>query len=186
MRFEREILLKTGERCLLRSAGAADAAEVLDSFIKVHGETDCLLSYPDENTHTVEGEEKFLAAAEESDRNAFIIAVIDGKVVGDAGIDPVGNREKNRHRADFGISVLKEHWGKGIGRALTEACIECARRAGYSQLELEVVSGNFPAISLYRSFGFTEYGRNPRGFRSRYSGWQELVLMRLELDRTSL
>ena len=119
MRFEREILLKTGERCLLRSAGAADAAEVLDSFIKVHGETDYLLSYPDENTHTVEGEEKFLAAAEESDRNAFIIAVIDGKVVGDAGIDPVGNREKNRHRADFGISVLKEHWGKGIG---TEAC----------------------------------------------------------------
>ena len=82
--------------------------------------------------------------------------------------------------------MLKEHWGKGIGRALTEACIECARRAGYSQLELEVVSGNTPAISLYRSFGFTEYGRNPRGFRSRYSGWQELVLMRLELDRTSL
>lgn len=126
MRFEREVVLKTGERCLLRSARAADAAEVLDSFIKVHGETDYLLSYPDENTHTVEGEEKFLAAAEESDRNAFIIAVIDGKVVGDAGIDPVGNREKNRHRADFGISVLKEHWGKGIGRALTEACIECA------------------------------------------------------------
>lgn len=29
--------------------------------------------------------------------------------------------------------------------------------------------------------GFTEFGRNPRGFRSRLSGYQELVYMRLEL-----
>ena len=36
-------------------------------------------------------------------------------------------------------------------------------------------------ISLYESLGFVEYGRNPRGFRSRLSGWQTLVLMRLEL-----
>ena len=31
--------------------------------------------------------------------------------------------------------------------------------------------------------GTVEYGRNPKGFRSRFSGWQELVLMRLDLDR---
>ncbi len=37
------------------------------------------------------------------------------------------------------------------------------------------------ALTLYRSVGFVEYGRNPKGFRSRVSGWQELVLMRLEL-----
>jgi L-amino acid N-acyltransferase YncA len=37
------------------------------------------------------------------------------------------------------------------------------------------------SVALYRSVGFEEYGRNPKGFRSRVSGWQELVLMRLEL-----
>ena len=63
-----------------------------------------------------------------------------------------------------------------------EACIECARQAGYLQLELEVVSTNVGAIALYKSVGFLEYGRNPRGFRSRSQGWQEIVLMRLELD----
>ena len=41
---------------------------------------------------------------------------------------------------------------------------------------------NERAIALYQSEGFVEYGRNPRGFRSRQTGWQELVLMRLELD----
>ena len=72
---------------------------------------------------------------------------------------------------------------RGIGRALAEACVDCARRAGYAQLELEAVAENKAALALYESLGFMEYGRNPKGFRSRYSGWQELVLMRLELDR---
>ena len=35
-------------------------------------------------------------------------------------------------------------------------------------------------IALYESVGFVEYGRNPKGFRSRLTGWQEVVLMRLE------
>ena len=81
----------------------------------------------------------------------------------------------------LGISVDKAHWGVGIGRALTEACIECAGTAGYVQLELEAVAENKTALALYRSVGFVEYGRNPKGFRSRVSGWHELVLMRLEL-----
>ena len=38
------------------------------------------------------------------------------------------------------------------------------------------------AVELYRSLGFVEYGRNPRGFRARGGQWQELLLMRLELE----
>lgn len=65
--------------------------------------------------------------------------------------------------------------------ALTDACIECARKAGYVQLELTAVAENEHALALYRSEGFVEYGRNPLGFRSRYTGWQDIVHMRLEL-----
>ena len=65
---------------------------------------------------------------------------------------------------------------------MTAACIECARKAGYHQLELDVVGENAAAIALYERLGFVEYGRNPKGFRSRHTGWQELVLMRLELS----
>ena len=45
-------------------------------------------------------------------------------------------------------------WGLGIGRALTEACIECAKAAGFSQLELDVVAANTAALRLYESVGF--------------------------------
>ena len=96
-------------------------------------------------------------------------------------IDAVGRKEKVSHRAEFGISVEKAYWGLGIGRALAEACIECANIAGYEQLELDVVSDNVAAMNLYKSLGFVEYGRNPKGFRSRLTGWQELVLMLLPL-----
>ena len=91
------------------------------------------------------------------------------------------SRRKGAHRARFGLSILKEYWGMGIGRVLMEASIDCARQAGYTQLELEVVADNERAVSLYRCAGFEEYGRNPRGYRSATSGYQELVHMRLEL-----
>ena len=123
-------------------------------------------------------EESFRIALDQSEQ---LLAEVDGAVVGSAGIGCVGRREKTRHRARFGISVDKAYWGLGIGRALTEACIECAKTAGYVQLELEAVAENEHALALYRSVGFAEYGRNPKGFRSRISGWQAVVLMRLEL-----
>ena len=110
------------------------------------------------------------------------MAEVGGQIVGTAGIEKVGAKEKVRHRAEFGISVDQAYWGLGVGRALTEACIECAKKAGYAQLELNVAAENERALALYESAGFVEYGRNPKGFRSRLTGWQELVLMRLELD----
>ena len=91
------------------------------------------------------------------------------------------SRRKVAHRARCGISILKEYWGMGIGRVLIEASIDCARQAGYTQLELEAVADNERAVSLYRRAGFEEYGRNPRGYRSPSAGYQELVYMRLEL-----
>ena len=44
-----------------------------------------------------------------------------------------------------------------------------------------MVANNASALALYKKFGFVEYGRNPKGFRSRNTGYQELVLMRLAL-----
>ena len=108
---------------------------------------------------------------------------MDGVVVGNAGITSLGTRYKVRHRAEFGISILKEFWGLGIGKALTNACISCAKEAGYEQLELEVVAENTSAVARYKKAGFVEFGRNPKGFKSRISGYQELVSMRLELDK---
>ena len=91
------------------------------------------VSYPDENNSDAEQEGQFLAQKTASSNEIEINAFVDGKVAGTAGIHAVGTKYKVKHRAEFGISVLKE------------------------------------------------YGRNPRGFNSRISGFQEVVYMLLAL-----
>lgn len=183
MKYRKEILLKDGRPCILRNGTGSDGAEVYRNFNLTHGETEFLLSYPDENSFDIPQEEQFLTEKERGEREIELCAVLEGRIVGTAGIEEVGRKDKVKHRASLGISVEQASWGLGIGQALTRACIECAVAAGYSQLELEVVSENERAVSLYQNVGFLEYGRNPRGFRTREGKWQELILMRLELPQ---
>ena len=105
MKYQKEVLLKDGTKCLLRGAGERDAAEILRCFHLTHAETDYLLTYPEENLFTEADEAKFLKASEESANAIEIGAFVNGKVVGSAGIEPLGDKEKLRHRADFGIAV---------------------------------------------------------------------------------
>lgn len=154
MQYEKEIILKDGAKCSLRGAGEADAAEVLRTFDLTHAETDYFLTYPEENSFTVQEEAKFLKARSESKNAIEIAAFVDARIAGTAGTDPIDDKEKIRHRADFGIAIEKAYWGRGIGKALTLACIECAKQAGYLQIELEVVAENASAVRLYELVGF--------------------------------
>jgi len=181
MRYEKTITLKDGRPCVLRSGMEQDGQALLDLFILTHTQTDFLVDYPDEITMTAEEETQFLKTKAESENEVEILAVADGRVVGSAGVWCVRDRAKLRHRAWFGVSVAQDFWGLGIGRALTEAAVECAKAAGYRQLELEVLEDNEKAIALYKSAGFAEYGRNPLGINLRGSGYHALALMRLEL-----
>ena len=182
MEYHKTITLKDGRECTLRNGTPQDATGVLANFIRTHEETDFLLTYPDEITLTLEQEEEYLKKKMESENTLELIAVVDGRIVGTAGVDSIGRHAKVKHRASFGISIERDYWGLGIGRAMTKACIGCAKAAGYTQLELEVVAGNENAAVLYKSVGVVEYGRNPRGFNSRLTGQQETIAMRLELD----
>ncbi len=181
MRFNQKVSLKNGKEAWLRNGEASDGSAVYENFNATHAETDYLLSYPDENSYNPEQESQFLEEKARSTNEIEILAIVDGKVAGTAGIEAVGTKYKVRHRAEFGISVLQDYWGLGLGKALTKACIQCAREAGYVQLELNVVAENERAVSMYRSVGFEEFGRNPRGFNSRTNGFQEVIYMLLKL-----
>ena len=176
------ITLKDSRTCVIRNGTECDAEAVLSNFILTHAQTDFLTTYPEETTFTVEQERAYLKKKADSDREIALVAEVEGTIVGTAGVDLLRAAEKTRHRASFGISIEQAYWGLGIGWALTNACIECAITAGYAQIELEVVADNKRALALYQRAGYVEYGRNPRGFRSRQSGWQETVLMRRDLD----
>lgn len=182
MQYRKNLIMKNGQAAILRSGVASDGQAALDVFNLTHEETDFLLSYPDESSMDAEQESEFLERKTASANEVEILALVEDQVVGMAGIDAVGACHKVSHRAEFGISLAKAYWGLGLGTALTKACVQCAKDAGYSQVELEVVADNVSAIHLYQKLGFVEYGRNPKGFCSRVNGYQELIYMRLDLE----
>ena len=178
MKYEKEFTIRDGRKCLIRNATAEDTSEVMRTFKLTHAESENLLTYPEENTMTLEKEQEFLQGMLESEREVELLAILDGKVAGNAGLSCVRDRIKTRHRADLGLAVEKAYWHMGIGEALMKACIECAGKAGYLQIELDAVAENENALNLYRKLGFTEFGRNPMGFRKKDGEFQELVMMR--------
>ncbi|MGA5037090.1 GNAT family N-acetyltransferase [Streptomyces capoamus] len=71
-------------------------------------------------------------------------------------------RPTHRPHADLEkVAVAAAVQGRGVGRALTSALIADAREAGIEVLTLDACGDNASALGLYRSLGFTEYGRLP-------------------------
>jgi ribosomal protein S18 acetylase RimI-like enzyme len=102
-------------------------------------------------------------------------------LVGIAGLDREARR-KRRHRATlWGMYVIKEARGRGVGRLLLEQLVVMARATdGLEQVVLTVMAHNEPAIALYRRLGFEMYGRASRAMQLGDRAFDE-VLMRLDL-----
>jgi ribosomal protein S18 acetylase RimI-like enzyme len=65
----------------------------------------------------------------------------------------VGLASVDDETPQLGIALLPEFQRKGYGRALMQAALEAARKAGYKRVSLTVHPQN-PAIRLYESCGF--------------------------------
>jgi ribosomal protein S18 acetylase RimI-like enzyme len=95
----------------------------------------------------------------------------------------LSGKPKTRHKGSIiGMYVLPAARGKGAGRALMAAALEhCRIRPGLAVVNLTVTEGNAPAIALYRSFGFREFGLEPKAIRGA-SGYRSKVHMWLDLE----
>ena len=110
MKYTKNVFLKNNQKCLLRNAVGDDAQEVLNIFLLTHEQTDFLASYKDETSFDTAFEKQFLAEKEHADREVYLCAVVDGRIVGTANVDSVGEN-KVRHRAELGIAVDRAFWG---------------------------------------------------------------------------
>ena len=132
----------------------ADAAELIDYLRTIGGETENLSFGTDDFPFTVESEAEYLEKQVDSHDRVLYVARVDGRIVGDASLSRGCRRM--RHRGEFGISVLRSMWGKGIGTALAEKVLTFARENDFEQVFLEVRSDNTRAIHLYEKLGFSK------------------------------
>ena len=96
-----------------------------------------------------------------------LVAELDGKLAGSAGLHPASIAQRRRHAMMLGMSVAPWAQRQGVGSALLAALCDYADRwAGVLRLELTVYTDNVAAIALYRKFGFVIEGTH-RGYAMR-------------------
>ncbi|MET7672697.1 GNAT family N-acetyltransferase [Micromonospora luteifusca] len=92
---------------------------------------------------------------------ALVLAVLDDRVVG-TGLWRRGPKPIFAHYADVErVTAHPAARGRGIGRLVTAALVDDARKAGIETLTLGVRGNNHGAIELYEQLGFQEWGRLP-------------------------
>ena len=91
-----------------------------------------------------------------------VLGAFDGdRLVGAAGLH-VENRPKLRHKGIlFGMVVVPEARGRGVGEGLVAAVLERARARGLRAVGLTVTEGNEAAQRLYARCGFVAFGTEP-------------------------
>lgn len=142
---------------ILRCPTKNDAIELSKLRIEIDGETENLDREPGEDLLAPEDFEKLIFEDGVAEKNIFLVAEVEGKIVGYTRCE--GSKlSRFSHRAGFGICILKEYWGHGIGKVMIENILIYACAAGIKKISLTVVQTNTKAIQLYKKYGFLEEG----------------------------
>lgn len=97
---------------IIRRATGKDAADLLAYLKAVGAETENLSFGAEGVPLGIHEEEAYLDKQAHSTDNVQYLAIDNGKIIGTASL----NRKPGRmsHRGEFGISLLKAHWGRGL------------------------------------------------------------------------
>lgn len=142
---------------IIRCPTKYDAIELSKLRVKIDGETENLDREAGEGLLTPEDFEKLIYEDSIAEKTIFLVAEVEGKIVGFTRCE--GSKlSRFRHKAEFGICILKEYWSHGIGKALLENILMWADTVRIEKISLTVVQTNTKAIQLYKKYGFIEEG----------------------------
>lgn len=92
---------------------------------------------------------------------AFLVALVDGELLGFTNGGPARNHENDPDEPDAFLSRLYVHpdgWGEGIGTALTARLARHLAETGHERVWLEVFEANERAKGFYEALGFERIG----------------------------
>jgi ribosomal protein S18 acetylase RimI-like enzyme len=111
-------------------------------------------------------------------------ADLDGVPVGTYFLRP-NHPGGGAHVANCGYMTAPRSQGHGVGRAMCAHSLKTARQRGFFAMQFNfVVSTNFHAVALWRSFGFEIAGRLPEAFEHPSMGRVDALVMYRKLNGT--
>lgn len=144
-------------RYIIRSANENDAKALSEIRVQIDGETENLDREKGEAYIDELGFKQLIKEDTETTHNLFLVCEINGRIVGFSRCE--GNLLKRMsHKVEFGVCVLKDFWGYGIGTNLLKETITWADTNAIKKITLSVLETNKKAILLYKNYGFQEEG----------------------------
>lgn len=154
--------LRDGRRLLVEEAKPDKAAQVLQFLRLAVGQTDYLVSTPEDFAQmTVEAEREYLASQAARPDAATLCGLLGKQPVAIASFE-AAPRARAAHTAEVSIVVDRSVWRCGVGSAMMRQLVLRAQNAGTIRLlHLGVRADNAAAIAMYRQQGFAQSGRLP-------------------------
>ncbi|MGG1661625.1 N-acetyltransferase family protein [Brevibacillus sp. NRS-1366] len=137
----------------IRSANEKDAKELSALRMQIDGETENMDREKGEAFIDIPGFEQLIKTDTDSPRNIFLVAVALDRIVGFSRCEGV-QLKRLSHKVEFGVCVLKDFWGYGIGKNLLQESVAWADSSGIKKMTLSVLETNDKAIKLYKKLGF--------------------------------
>jgi putative acetyltransferase len=88
-------------------------------------------------------------------RSLYFVAVLDGKIVGGAGVAPLNGADPLTCELQR-MYLRRDVRGRGIGDALLEQCLKAARQFLYVRCYLETITEMQGALEFYSRNGFSD------------------------------
>jgi RimJ/RimL family protein N-acetyltransferase len=107
----------------------------------------------------------------------FLIARVDGKVVGGANVISDPEVQICAHVAHYNIFISKNFRNLGLGTILTKEFVEIAKQHGVEVLQLGVYASNERAFHVYQKCGFKQAGRLTRCIKFSDGTYTDQILM---------
>ena len=176
-RDRKELLLRDGRKAVIRSAQPEDAQTLIRYLKKTAGETPYLVREPEEITLTLEQEREWIQRQTDAQKELMLVAELEGRHAGNCSLTTAGNRMRYAHRCYVAIALYQEFCGLGLGQGMLEEILSIAKEYGYEQAELEVVTTNVPAVSLYKKLGFCICGTLPHNMKYKDGSYADIYVM---------
>jgi len=175
-KFPKNIALKDGSKIRLRPLKRDDEKQFHEFFLGVPEQERMFIK------HRVTQIEVIRDWCQNIDygRNLPLLAIVDGKIVGDATLHQDLGGWK-RHIGRVSVLVHPQFRGRGLAKSLIHEIVEMARNMGMEKLEAEFIGEQEAAIHTFAMLGFTEYLRLESYVKDMQAIQHDYIFMGLDL-----
>jgi len=162
---------------IVREAEESDAKAIISYLQDNQDQYAYMISKTKEMKLDITYEKQMIKLHAQRDNCIFLIAVNQKQVLGMLNFVG-GNRSRDMHDGEFGLSVHKDYFGQGIGTQLMATLMRWGRtNRVIKRMTLFVMHSNKRAIKLYERYGFSMEGIRRKAVRFEDGRVQDLIMM---------